>query len=45
MIKIDNVSFHYKNSKNILNNISFDIHEGEILAIVGKNGSRKIYYW
>ena len=41
MIKIENVSFKYKESKMILNNLSFQINEGEIVAIVGKNGSGK----
>ena len=41
MIKIENVSFKYKESGMILNNLNFQINEGEILAIVGKNGSGK----
>ena len=41
MIKLENVSFKYKNSDNILNNLSFEVKDGEIVAIVGKNGSGK----
>lgn len=41
MIRIQNVSFKYKESNIILNNVSFEIQEGEIIAIVGKNGSGK----
>lgn len=41
MIKIQNLSFKYKNSSNILNNINIDIHDGEVIAIVGENGSGK----
>ncbi len=42
MIKIENVSFKYKNSDNkILDNLNFSVNEGEILAIVGQNGSGK----
>lgn len=42
MIKIENVCFKYKNSnKNILDNLNFEVQEGEIIAIVGKNGSGK----
>lgn len=42
MIKVENVSFRYKNSGyNILNELSFTIKEGEIVAIVGENGSGK----
>lgn len=41
MIKISNLSFKYKNSNNILNNINLEIQEGETIAIVGENGSGK----
>ena len=36
MIKLQNVNFKYKNGK--------DINEGEFISIIGKNGSRKVYY-
>lgn len=42
MIKVENVSFKYKNSKkNILDNLNFEVNNGEIIAIVGKNASGK----
>lgn len=42
MIEVKNVYFKYKASdKQILNNLSFQVQEGEIVAIVGKNGSGK----
>ena len=41
MIKICDLSFKYKNSNNILNNINLEIKEGETIAIVGENGSGK----
>lgn len=41
MIKLQNVSFKYKESNKILDNISFEVHDGEIISIVGKNGSGK----
>lgn len=42
MIKVENVSFKYKNSENkILDNLSFEVKDGEIVAIVGQNGSGK----
>ena len=42
MIKVENVSFKYKNNDNkILDDISFSVNDGEILAIVGQNGSGK----
>lgn len=42
MIKVENVFFKYRNSEsNILNGINFSVKEGEIVAIVGQNGSGK----
>lgn len=33
-----------KNGKDILKDINLEIKEGEFISIIGKNGSRKIYY-
>lgn len=41
MIEIKNVSFKYKNQKEVLNNISLSINHGEIVSIIGKNGTGK----
>lgn len=42
MIKVENGSFKYKNSDNkILDNLNFEVNDGEIIAIVGQNGSGK----
>lgn len=42
MIKIENVSFVYKGTDTkVLDNINLEIQEGEIIAIVGKNGCGK----
>ena len=42
MIKVENVSFKYKNSdKKILDNLNFEVKDGEIIVIVGQNGSGK----
>ena len=42
MIKLENVNFKYKNGKEVLKNINSEIQEGEFIAVIGKNGSRKI---
>lgn len=41
MIKLENVSFHYKRKKEILKNINLEFFPGEITVIIGKNGSGK----
>lgn len=41
MIKLENMSFHYKNGSCILKDINLEIHEGEIISIIGKNGAGK----
>ena len=42
-IRIQNLSFRYggKNAPKVLDDVSFDIHEGKITAIVGASGSGK----
>ncbi|MEP7167176.1 MAG: metal ABC transporter ATP-binding protein [Candidatus Woesebacteria bacterium] len=40
LIKVDNLSFRY-GSENVLENVSFDIHAGEFVGIIGPNGSGK----
>ena len=44
MIKLENVDFKYKKGKEVLKDINIEIEEGECISIIGKNGSRKIYY-
>ena len=41
MISLRSVSFGYSKRKNVLNDISFDIGGGKIIALLGKNGSGK----
>lgn len=42
MIKIENVTYKYKGSNNnVLNELNFSVEDGEIVAIIGKNGSGK----
>lgn len=41
ILKMENVSFSYDGTRRILDEITFDICEGEMLSIVGKNGAGK----
>lgn len=42
MIRVEDVSFKYKNSNcNVLDGLNFSVNDGEIIAIVGQNGSGK----
>lgn len=41
LLKIENLSFSYDSSKQILKNIDFTLCEGEMVSIVGKNGAGK----
>lgn len=41
MIRLENVSFKYRESNKILDNINLNVQDGEIVTIVGKNGSGK----
>ena len=42
MIKVESVSFKYKNTDNkVLDNLNFEVEDGEVIAIVGENGSGK----
>ena len=34
MIKIQNLSYRYKNGKKVLENINIEIREGEVTAII-----------
>lgn len=40
-IKFDRVCFHYSPNRPILNNISFEIHKGDHVGLVGHTGSGK----
>jgi len=41
MIKLEDVEFKYKNGEIVLKNINLEIKEGEVISIIGKNGSGK----
>lgn len=40
-ISFENVCFEYEENKPVLNNISFDVKKGEIMALVGNSGGGK----
>lgn len=42
MIEIKNVSYKYKDEKNVLNNINIDIQDGEVIGIIRKKWFRKV---
>lgn len=41
MIEIENLTYKYKNGKEVLQDINLKIREGEVVSIIGKNGSGK----
>ncbi len=40
-IEFKNVSFSYETTQHVLNNVSFQIHQGETIALVGESGGGK----
>jgi ATP-binding cassette, subfamily B, bacterial len=40
-VAYDNVSFHYDENENVLHSVSFNIHPGRVLGILGRTGSGK----
>jgi len=41
MIKVEHLSFAYEENKKVLNDISFNIPQGQYVALMGHNGSGK----
>ena len=41
LLSVKNLSFSYDGRKTVVDNVSFDIKKGEIVALVGKNGAGK----
>lgn len=44
MIKINSLSFKYKNSEDVLKDINLEVNDGDFITVVGKNGSRQINF-
>lgn len=41
LLEVKNISFHYEDNKSIFENISFSIEKGDVLCILGPNGTGK----
>ncbi|MCX7830416.1 MAG: ATP-binding cassette domain-containing protein, partial [Acidobacteria bacterium] len=41
VFQVDNASFSYSNSREAVENISFEVFEGDFIAIVGPSGAGK----
>ncbi len=41
LLQLKNICFGYKKNNLLLNNVNMDVHRGEILGIVGRNGTGK----
>lgn len=41
VLEVKNLTFSYEESKKVVNDVSFKVNKGEMLAIVGKNGAGK----
>jgi ABC-type multidrug transport system ATPase subunit len=41
LLNVDNLSFFYKKKINVLENISFSVDKGDVVALIGSNGAGK----
>ena len=41
VLRMENISFSYDGTRQVLNDINLDVREGEMISIVGKNGAGK----
>ncbi len=41
LLHVDNISYQYNEEKKVLDDVSLQVHAGEMLSIVGKNGAGK----
>jgi iron complex transport system ATP-binding protein len=41
LVQVDNVSFAYKDTRNVLRDVTFEVRQGTIVGLLGPNGSGK----
>jgi energy-coupling factor transport system ATP-binding protein len=41
VLSLENISFHYPHKANTIKNVSFKLHKGEMISLVGANGAGK----
>ncbi|MFF2753704.1 ABC transporter ATP-binding protein [Psychrobacillus sp. NPDC058041] len=41
VLSLENISFHYPHKTNTIKNVSFKLHKGEMISLVGANGAGK----
>ena len=44
MFKINNLTYQYDKTRKALDNVSMDFNKGDIIGIIGSNGSGKSTY-
>ena len=45
MLEARNISYSYDDDSQALKNVSLKINDGEMVAILGKNGAGKSFQW
>ncbi|WP_313892118.1 ABC transporter ATP-binding protein [Psychrobacillus sp.] len=41
VLSLKNISFHYPNKENTISDVSFTLHKGEMISLIGANGAGK----
>lgn len=44
MLEVKDLNYKYKNGEMVLENINFNVRDGEVVAIIRKKWFRKIYF-